>query len=198
MLESDTAALCRLPHLLQNHFSLLFKFLICEPSVYCLPLFASLTSLRCNVAQGKWVPCNVHVQRACHFPVYGLEEGMLYRFRVRAANKAGSGRPSKATEPVLTADPLEHTRTMCEWSIEASNLWRIEAKHTGIFHRSCFFEARKISRRSRIKEHYICQLGGQTKVLSECSPALLSQDREISLLNLANIRQKVFFSPSPL
>ncbi|XP_075897501.1 myomesin-3 [Nelusetta ayraudi] len=66
---------------------------------------------KCDVTQGEWVRCNVPVQKACHFPVFGLQEGALYRFRVRAVNKAGAGRPSKATEPVLTADPLEHTRT---------------------------------------------------------------------------------------
>lgn len=80
--------------------------------VYRLSQFASLPSLRCDVTQGKWVRCNEHMQKACHFPVFGLQEGALYRFRVRAVNKAGAGRPSKATEPVLTADPLEHTRAV--------------------------------------------------------------------------------------
>ncbi|XP_076593460.1 myomesin-3 [Chaetodon auriga] len=65
-----------------------------------------------DVGQGEWVHCNVHIQKMCHYPVFGLKEGTLYQFRVCAVNKAGAGRPSKATEPVLTADPLEHTRTM--------------------------------------------------------------------------------------
>ncbi|XP_045900459.1 myomesin-3 [Micropterus dolomieu] len=67
---------------------------------------------RYDVGQGEWVRCNVHIQKMCHYPVFGLKEGTLYQFRVRAVNRAGSGRPSKATEPVLTTDPLEHTRTM--------------------------------------------------------------------------------------
>ncbi|XP_017279234.1 myomesin-3 [Kryptolebias marmoratus] len=67
---------------------------------------------RCALGQGEWVRCNAHVQKMCHFPVFGLKEGTLYQFRVRAVNQAGAGRPSKATEPVLTSDPLEHTRTM--------------------------------------------------------------------------------------
>lgn len=67
--------------------------------------------LRCDVSQGEWVRCNVHTQKMCHYPVFGLKEGTLYQFRVRAVNQAGASRPSKATEPVLTADPLEHTRT---------------------------------------------------------------------------------------
>lgn len=100
-------------HLFHSCFvSPLFKFPTCLPSLYRLPPFAFLSSLRCDVTQGKWVRCNVHMQEACHFPVFGLQEGALYRFRVRAVNKAGEGRPSKATEPILTADPLEHTRTM--------------------------------------------------------------------------------------
>uniref|UniRef100_A0A4W6BZW8 Myomesin 3 n=1 Tax=Lates calcarifer TaxID=8187 RepID=A0A4W6BZW8_LATCA len=66
---------------------------------------------RCDLGQGKWVRCNVHTQKMCHYPVFGLKEGTLYQFRVCAVNKAGAGRPSKATEPILTADPLEHTRT---------------------------------------------------------------------------------------
>lgn len=69
-------------------------------------------SLRCDIGQVEWVRCNVHIQKMCHYPVFGLKEGTLYQFRVRAVNKAGTGRPSKATEPVLTTDPLEHTRTM--------------------------------------------------------------------------------------
>lgn len=107
MLQSGAAAPRRLPPL---------PPLLCLPLVQIPGLFtvASLPSLRCDVTQGKWVRCNVHVQKACHFPVFGLQEGALYRFRVRAVNKAGVGRPSKATEPVLTADPLEHTRTMGE------------------------------------------------------------------------------------
>uniref|UniRef100_A0A3B3WDU2 Myomesin 3 n=1 Tax=Poecilia mexicana TaxID=48701 RepID=A0A3B3WDU2_9TELE len=69
---------------------------------------------RCDLSQGEWVRCNVDIQKICHFPVFGLKEGALYQFRVCAVNKAGVGRPSKATEPVLTADPLEHTRTMVD------------------------------------------------------------------------------------
>lgn len=65
-----------------------------------------------DLSEGKWVRCNVHIQKMCHYPVFGLKEGATYRFRVRAVNKAGAGRPSKATEPIVTADPLEHTRTM--------------------------------------------------------------------------------------
>uniref|UniRef100_A0A671WAG1 Myomesin 3 n=1 Tax=Sparus aurata TaxID=8175 RepID=A0A671WAG1_SPAAU len=67
-----------------------------------------------DVGQGEWVRCNVHMQKICHYPVFGLKQETLYQFRVRAVNKAGAGRPSKATEPVLTTDPLEHTRTMVD------------------------------------------------------------------------------------
>ncbi|XP_054638923.1 myomesin-3 isoform X2 [Dunckerocampus dactyliophorus] len=67
---------------------------------------------RCDLSQGQWVRCNMHLQKLCHYPVFGLKEGAKYQFRVRAVNQAGVGRPSKATEPVVTEDPLEHTRTM--------------------------------------------------------------------------------------
>ncbi|XP_023820335.1 myomesin-3 [Oryzias latipes] len=66
---------------------------------------------RCEQGQDEWVRCNVHIQKMCHFPVFGMKEKTLYQFRVRAVNQAGAGRPSKATEAVLTGDPLEHTRT---------------------------------------------------------------------------------------
>ncbi|XP_068426243.1 myomesin-3 [Clinocottus analis] len=66
---------------------------------------------RYDVREGEWVRCNVHIQKMCYYPVFGLKEGTLYQFRVRAVNQAGAGRPSKATEPVLTADPLEPSRT---------------------------------------------------------------------------------------
>lgn len=52
--------------------------------------------------------------------MFGLKKGTLYQFRVCAVNKAGVGRPSKATEPILTADPLDHTRTTGNTEI----LWR--------------------------------------------------------------------------
>ncbi|XP_053182875.1 myomesin-3 [Scomber japonicus] len=67
---------------------------------------------RFDLGQGQWVRCNEHIQKMCYYPVYGLKEGTLYQFRVRAVNQAGAGRPSKATDPILTADPLEHTRSM--------------------------------------------------------------------------------------
>ncbi|XP_015230877.1 PREDICTED: myomesin-3-like [Cyprinodon variegatus] len=67
---------------------------------------------RCDLSQGEWVRCNESSQKMCHFPIFDLKEGAFYQFRVCAVNKAGAGRPSKATEPVLIADPLEHTRTM--------------------------------------------------------------------------------------
>lgn len=81
--------------------------------VTVINLFLSYCNFfRCDLSQGEWVRCNVDIQKICHFPVFGLKEGALYQFRVCAVNKAGVGRPSKATEPVLTADPLEYTRTM--------------------------------------------------------------------------------------
>lgn len=70
---------------------------------------------RYDVSQGEWVRCNVHIQKMCHYPVFGLKEGSLYQFRVCAVNKAGVGRPSKATDPIRTADPLKHTRTAGKW-----------------------------------------------------------------------------------
>ncbi|KAF7648754.1 hypothetical protein LDENG_00152440 [Lucifuga dentata] len=67
---------------------------------------------KCELGQGQWVRCNQQIQKMCHYPVFGLKEGTTYQFRVCAINQAGAGRPSMATEPILTADPLEHTRTM--------------------------------------------------------------------------------------
>ncbi|XP_055759477.1 myomesin-3 isoform X1 [Salvelinus fontinalis] len=67
---------------------------------------------RCDIGSGQWVRCNDTIQKACHYPVRGLSDSTIYQFRVCAVNQAGVGRPSKATEPVITTDPLEHTRTM--------------------------------------------------------------------------------------
>ncbi|XP_060906102.1 myomesin-3 [Labrus mixtus] len=67
---------------------------------------------RCEVGMGEWMRCNKHIQKMCYYPVFGLKEGSRYQFRVRAVNQAGAGRPSMATDPVLTTDPLQHTRTM--------------------------------------------------------------------------------------
>lgn len=68
-------------------------------------------SLRRDLRRGEWVRCNERIQGACQCPMFGLQEGTVYQFRVCAVNRAGAGRPSKATEPVLAADPLRHTRT---------------------------------------------------------------------------------------
>ncbi|KAM8871187.1 myomesin-3 isoform 2-T2 [Spinachia spinachia] len=66
---------------------------------------------RRDLRRGEWLRCNERVQKMCQYPVSGLQEGAVYQFRVRAVNGAGAGRPSKATGPVLAADPLQHTRT---------------------------------------------------------------------------------------
>lgn len=76
-----------------------------------LPL-CLLFFLRCDLSQGQWVRCNTQIQKTCQYPVFGLEEGTWYQFRVCAVNKAGTGRPSMGSQPVFTQDPLEHTRTM--------------------------------------------------------------------------------------
>ncbi|XP_063055289.1 myomesin-3 [Engraulis encrasicolus] len=67
---------------------------------------------RCNIGTGKWERCNETPQKPCYYPVTGLSDSTLYQFRVSAVNKAGVGRPSKPTEPILTSDPNEPSRTM--------------------------------------------------------------------------------------
>ncbi|XP_072316366.1 myomesin-3 [Eucyclogobius newberryi] len=67
---------------------------------------------RKELSEEQWTCCNVHIQKVCHYPVFGLKPGAYYQFRVCAVNKAGAGRPSKATDPILTADPQEATRKM--------------------------------------------------------------------------------------
>ncbi|XP_060756301.1 myomesin-3 [Neoarius graeffei] len=67
---------------------------------------------RCEVSTGKWERCNELIQKLCHYPVMGLKENTMYQFRVCAANKAGVGRPSKLSNPIVTSDPMEPSRTM--------------------------------------------------------------------------------------
>ncbi|XP_056618512.1 myomesin-3 isoform X1 [Triplophysa dalaica] len=67
---------------------------------------------RCDIGVGKWERCNDVIQKPCLYPVTGLKENTTYQFRVCGVNQAGVGRPSKPTEPVLTSDPLEPSRTM--------------------------------------------------------------------------------------
>uniref|UniRef100_A0A673JLD0 Myomesin-3-like n=1 Tax=Sinocyclocheilus rhinocerous TaxID=307959 RepID=A0A673JLD0_9TELE len=66
---------------------------------------------RCDIGVGKWERCNDVIQRECHYPVMGLKENTMYQFCVCAVNQAGVGRPSKPTDPILTSDPLEPSRT---------------------------------------------------------------------------------------
>ncbi|XP_028837362.1 myomesin-3 isoform X2 [Denticeps clupeoides] len=67
---------------------------------------------RCDIGVSEWVRCNQDVQRMCCYPVMGLMENTIYQFRVCAVNQAGVGRPSRPTQPVLTCDPNEPSRTM--------------------------------------------------------------------------------------
>lgn len=69
-------------------------------------------SVRLDIGVGEWVRCNEVIQKVCYYPVTGLNDSTMYQFRVCAVNKAGVGRPSKPTEPVLTSDPNEASRTM--------------------------------------------------------------------------------------
>ncbi|CAM4696725.1 unnamed protein product [Leuciscus chuanchicus] len=66
---------------------------------------------RCDIGVGKWERCNDVIQRECQYPVMGLKENTMYQFRVCAVNQAGVGRPSKPTDPIMTSDPLEPSRT---------------------------------------------------------------------------------------
>jgi len=68
-------------------------------------------SCRCDIGVGKWERCNDIIQRVCQYPVMGLKENTMYQFRVCAVNQAGVGRPSKPTDPIMTSDPLEPSRT---------------------------------------------------------------------------------------
>uniref|UniRef100_W5LL45 Myomesin 3 n=1 Tax=Astyanax mexicanus TaxID=7994 RepID=W5LL45_ASTMX len=80
---------------------------------------------RCEVGLLKWSRCNEVVQKVCYYPVMGLQENTMYQFRVCAVNQAGVGRPSKPTEPILTSDPMEPSRTMGNVSIAGKNSWHL-------------------------------------------------------------------------
>uniref|UniRef100_A0A3B1K1B2 Myomesin 3 n=1 Tax=Astyanax mexicanus TaxID=7994 RepID=A0A3B1K1B2_ASTMX len=73
----------------------------------------------------RWSRCNEVVQKVCYYPVMGLQENTMYQFRVCAVNQAGVGRPSKPTEPILTSDPMEPSRTM-------GNVIRVPFPPTGV------------------------------------------------------------------
>ncbi len=82
-------------------------------------LTVSSPSCRCDIGVGKWERCNAGIHRECQYPVMGLKENTMYQFRICAVNQAGVGRPSKPTDPVLTSDPLEPSRTTGK-SVEGS------------------------------------------------------------------------------
>lgn len=72
----------------------------------------SLGLFRCEISTEKWERCNEIIQKLCHCPVMGLKENTMYQFRVCAVNQAGVGRPSKLSNPIVTSDPMEPSRTM--------------------------------------------------------------------------------------
>ncbi|KAJ8405028.1 hypothetical protein AAFF_G00329490 [Aldrovandia affinis] len=67
---------------------------------------------KCELGVGEWVRLSGVIRGDCCFPVTGLKDGTMYQFRVLAVNRAGAGRPSGATDPILTSDPAEPGRTM--------------------------------------------------------------------------------------
>ncbi|XP_036376854.1 M-protein, striated muscle-like [Megalops cyprinoides] len=65
---------------------------------------------RCEVGTNHWSQCNDTPVKFARFPVTGLVEGRSYMFRVRAVNKSGISRPSRASEPVAAMDPADRAR----------------------------------------------------------------------------------------
>jgi len=49
---------------------------------------------------GEWLKVNNYPTPNTTFTVQDLHEGSRYEFRVIAVNEAGSGKPSKPTEPI--------------------------------------------------------------------------------------------------
>uniref|UniRef100_A0A8C7KM91 Myomesin 1 n=1 Tax=Oncorhynchus kisutch TaxID=8019 RepID=A0A8C7KM91_ONCKI len=65
---------------------------------------------RCEVGHHHWAQCNDTPVKYARFPVTGLIEGRSYTFRVRAINRAGVSRPSRASDPVIAIDPHDRAR----------------------------------------------------------------------------------------
>jgi len=58
---------------------------------------------------GEWLKVNNYPTPNTTFTVQDLHEGSRYEFRVIAVNEAGSGKPSKPTEPIIAG----HQRCKC-------------------------------------------------------------------------------------
>ncbi|KAM3860464.1 myomesin-1 [Diretmus argenteus] len=74
---------------------------------------------RCEVGTTHWIQCNDTPVKFARFPVTGLVEGRSYTFRVRAVNKSGMSRPSRASDPVAAMDPADRARmrgTSAPWT----------------------------------------------------------------------------------
>ncbi|TRY88116.1 hypothetical protein DNTS_031497 [Danionella cerebrum] len=61
---------------------------------------------KCVGDDGIWQRVNTAVQlQSPRYPLYDMEDGKSYRFRVISANKYGSSEPSEPTEPIQKVDP---------------------------------------------------------------------------------------------
>lgn len=54
-----------------------------------------------------WTKVNRTIIKDTEFKVTGIEEGMIYEFRLYAENIAGIGKASKASEPIAARDPCD-------------------------------------------------------------------------------------------
>ncbi|KAG7268622.1 hypothetical protein CRUP_020055, partial [Coryphaenoides rupestris] len=74
---------------------------------------------RCEVGTSHWIQCNDTPVKFARLPVTGLVEGRSYAFRVRAVNKSGMSRPSRASDPVAAVDAADRARmrgTSAPWT----------------------------------------------------------------------------------
>ncbi|KAF6733011.1 Titin, partial [Oryzias melastigma] len=55
----------------------------------------------------KWIRCNKLPIKDTNYRVKGLPTRKKYKFRVLAENLAGTGKPSKETDPILIKDPID-------------------------------------------------------------------------------------------
>lgn len=104
-----------------------------------------------NTKTGEWSTVSTFV-RGTDFDVSGLEDGHMYRFRVRAANEYGTSEPLEGDKAILAENPYSKLR-LCYIHAHVGICW-------------CKFVNRSVTLRRHLQENVVVCLTNKIALTS--------------------------------